>query len=97
MEETTTHTSDKPNLSEPTDKNVASDKDELAMAVADAKRPENRISVPARLRSPSDLMREAKELLGDAGRDDIGLIQRCYVHGHSQDRRSQLRHSGNQR
>ncbi len=45
------------------------------MAVADAKRPENRISVAARLRSPSDVVREVKELLEDAGRDDIGFIQ----------------------
>jgi hypothetical protein len=75
MKETTTLTWDESNLSEPTDENVAAVQDALAMAVADAKRPENRISVAARLRSPSDLVREAKELLEDAGRDDIGFIQ----------------------
>jgi len=75
MEETTTLTGDEPNLSDPTDDNVAAAQDALAMAVADAKRPENRVSVAARLRSPSDLVREAKELLEDAGRDDIGFIQ----------------------
>jgi len=75
MKETTTLTRDEPNLSEPTDENVATVDDALATAVADAKRPENRISVAARLRSPADLVREAKELLEDAGRDDIGFIQ----------------------
>lgn len=75
MKETTTLTRDEPNLSEPTDENIAAVHDALAMAVADAKRPGNRISVAARLRSLSDLVREAKELLEDAGRDDIGFIQ----------------------
>lgn len=75
MKETTPLTGDEPNLSEPTDENVAAVQDALAMAIADAKRPENRISVAARLRSPSDPVREANELLEDAGRDDIGFIQ----------------------
>ena len=59
-----------------TDEHVAVVQDALALAIAEAKRPENRISVADRLRSPSELVHQAKELLKDAAPDELGIIER---------------------
>jgi hypothetical protein len=60
----TTLTWDEPNLSGPNDENIAVVHDALAMAIADAKRPENRISVAAQLRSPQIWCAKRKSCTG---------------------------------
>ncbi len=59
-----------------TDEHVTVAKDALALAIEEAKRPENRVSVSDRLRSPPQLVREAKDLLKDATPDDLGILER---------------------
>lgn len=51
-------------------------RDELSTAVADEKRPENRIAVAERLQSPCELVEEARAALQNAKCDDIGFIER---------------------
>lgn len=60
----------------PTDEHAAVMQDALATAIAEAKRPDNRISVADRLQRPSTLVREAKERLREAGQDQAGIIER---------------------
>ncbi len=58
-----------------TDEHVAGLQDALTLAIEEAKRPENRVRVPDRLRSPSEPVREAKELLDAATPDDLGILE----------------------
>lgn len=58
-----------------TDEHDAGVQDVLALAIVEAKRPENRVSVSDRLRSPSEPVREAKDLLKDASPDDLGILE----------------------
>lgn len=50
--------------------------DELALAIADAKRPENRIAVAERLQAPCALVQEARAALNDAEPDHHGILTR---------------------
>src|SRR5690606_34657983 len=59
-----------------TDEHVAVVKDALALAIEEAKRPENRVCVSDRLRAPPQLVRDAKDLLKDATPDDLGILER---------------------
>lgn len=58
------------------DEHGAEVQDALAQSIAEAKRPENRITVADRLRSPTELVRNAKSLLEDAAPDELGLLER---------------------
>lgn len=58
------------------DEHVAVAKDALALAIEEAKRPENRVSASDRFRSPPQIVREAKDLLKDATPDDLGILER---------------------
>ncbi len=50
--------------------------DKLALAIADARKPENRIAVAERLQAPCALVREARAALNDAEPDDLGILKR---------------------
>lgn len=53
-------------------------RDSLKAAIAEAKSPENSVLVADRLRSPSLLVREAKDLLEGSHLDDHGLLERPF-------------------